>query len=229
MAAATRRRVAVVATTRPPVVVAAATLRRRWRRPAAPAKPAAPIPPSVVTGRHGGQRRGHPGRRRLQVCRGEPWRGLRLLRADVVGVGPGRRLPAPPVGAAVRQRPARAVLGRSTGRPDLLLLADQPRRHLHRRRDDDRRRQPERRASDGPPSTGATSPASAARASASDDSGRCDRLRGRLDIRERVPRTVPAVVEGIDVEPVSRWLERPRRRGRRRRSPSSASAAGGRT
>ncbi len=109
----------------------------------APAKPAGADPPSVLTGRHGGQRRGHPGRRRLPVCRGEPWRGLRLLRAHVVGMGHGRREPAAPVGAAVRQRPARAVLGRSTGRPDLLLLADQPRRHLHRRRDDDRRRQPE--------------------------------------------------------------------------------------
>ena len=67
-----------------------------------------------------------------------PGRGVRLLRADDVGVGSRRRRPAAPVPTAVRQRAARAGVGRPTRRPGVLLLADQPRRHLPRQRHDGR-------------------------------------------------------------------------------------------
>ncbi len=61
-----------------------------------------------------------------------PGRGLRLLRAHVVGVGPGRRRPPAPVPGPVRQPPARADRGRPARRSAVLLLADQPRLDVHR-------------------------------------------------------------------------------------------------
>ena len=68
----------------------------------------------------------------LRRLPGEPGRRLRLLRAHVVGVGPGRRRPPAPVPGPVRQPPARADRGRPARRPAVLLLADQPRLDVHR-------------------------------------------------------------------------------------------------
>ena len=121
---------------RPTTAPAPATNNNSGGGGTAPRPVAAPSIPAVVAGRHCGCRRHEPARRLLPVRRRQPWRGVRLLRAHVVGVGPRRRRPAAPVPPAVRQHAARSGIGGATGRPALLLLADQPRRHVPRQRDD---------------------------------------------------------------------------------------------
>ena len=71
-----------------------------------------------------------------------PGRGVRLLRAHVVGVGPGRPRPAAELAVAVRGAAARGAGRHPAGRPRLLLQPHQPRRPLHRQRADGARHAP---------------------------------------------------------------------------------------
>jgi peptidoglycan hydrolase CwlO-like protein len=101
--------------------------------PGARPRPAAVrCPRTGIHRRHRGERGIGSARRAVPVRSRGAWRRVRLLRAHQVRVGQSRRLPPAPVVGAVRLHAARTARFGAAGRFDLLLLADRPRRDLHR-------------------------------------------------------------------------------------------------
>ncbi len=99
----------------------------------APAPVAAAPPPSSRAG-VAVQRRARPAGSAVPLRHLEPRRLVRLLRADRLRLGSGRRVPAAPVTCPVRLDPARRQGVGTAGRPALLLQPDQPRGRVPRRR-----------------------------------------------------------------------------------------------